>query len=66
MEYGEVHATDEFLNFRIKKKWNLTVGVKLESDLMSVNVISTDISSAELLDILKSYKKKKDIYECFF
>ena len=59
MEYGEVHATDEFLNFRIKKKWNLTVGVKLESDLMSVNVLSTDISSAELLDILKSYKKKK-------
>lgn len=59
LQIGEVHRTDSFDRLRLKKQWKLTVGVSVESEIMTVDVISDELSRDELLDILKSYKKKQ-------
>lgn len=59
MMYGEVQSTPAFDSLKLKKKWNMSVGVSVQNDLMNLSIISDDISVEELSDILKSYKKKK-------
>ena len=59
MALGEVHSTDRFLALRIRKKWNLSVGVSVKSSIMELSILSEDISPEELLDILKSFRAKK-------
>lgn len=59
---GEVFCTDRLKQMKIHKKAKFSVGVKLESGLMNLEVTSDEISNKELLDILASYKKKKKYY----
>ncbi len=56
---GAVHATDRFHNITIRRKPQMTVGVRMESDLLKLSISSTDLSEDELLDILGSYRKTK-------
>ncbi len=59
---GEVFCTDRLKQMKIHKKAKFSVGVKLESGLMNLEVSSDEISNKELLDILAGYKKKKKYY----
>ena len=62
MELGDVRCTKRFLGASKVNKVKVSVGVSLSSGLLDLNVSTEDVSAAELLDILKSYRKKKKYY----
>lgn len=57
-EYGEVFSTARFDSLGVKKKVKVSVGVRVQSDLLNLNLIS-DLERDELLAVLSSYKQKK-------
>lgn len=59
MNIGEVQATLAFKGMNVRSRINVNVGVSVESNLMDLEISSTDVTQKELLDILKSYKLKK-------
>ncbi len=59
MKIGEVRATERFKRLNIRKKPQVNVGVRLESDLLNLSVTSSEYSEEELLELLSSYRKKK-------
>ena len=62
MELGEVRCTKRFLGASKVNKVKVSVGVSLSSGLLDLNFSTEDVAPAELLDILKSYRKKKKYY----
>lgn len=62
MELGEVRCTKQFLNYRSVKPVKVSVGVSVSSGLLELDIATEDISHAELLDILNSYRAKKTYY----
>ena len=62
MRYGEVHGSDAFNRLRIRRTPMVSFGIALESDLLSLEVMSTDMSTEELLEILDSYRRKKKFH----
>ncbi len=59
MDIGEVHATERFKRIKIRKKPQVTVGVRVESDLLNLTVSSGEYTEEELLELIGSYRKKK-------
>ena len=59
LRLGDVHATDRFKRITIRRKPQMTVGVRMESDLLNLNLTSSELSEEELLEILRSYRRKK-------
>ena len=59
LKLGEVHATDRFQRVTIRRKPQITVGVRMESDLLKLKLSSTDLTEEELIDILSSYRSAK-------
>ena len=57
-EYGEVFSTARFDSLGFKKKVKVSVGVRVQSDLLNLNLIS-NLEKDELLAVLSSYKQKK-------
>jgi len=57
-EYGEVFSTARFDSLGVKKKVKVSVGVRVQSDLLNLNLIS-NLERDELLAVLSSYKQKK-------
>lgn len=57
-EYGEVFSTARFDSLGVKKKVQVSVGVRIQSDLLNLNLMS-DLEKDELLQVLNSYKQKK-------
>ena len=57
MSFGEVFASESFKKVRVLSKPNVTVGVKVESDLLKLNVDCGDIPPEELKALLSSYRK---------
>lgn len=55
---GEVLASDAFKRVRVLSKPNVTVGVRVESDLLKLNVDCGDIPPEELKALLTSYRKR--------
>ena len=62
MDFGEVHTTSRFDNLHIRRKWNMTFGVAIDSDIMTLEILTEDFSPEELYDILKSYKRRKKFH----
>lgn len=62
MELGEVNTTDQFRRLKIRDRAKVTVGVSVQSGIMDLEVLSEDLTSEELLDILFHYEKKKKYY----
>lgn len=58
IEYGEVFSTARFDSLGVKKKIKVSVGVRVQSDLLNLNLIS-NLEKDELLAVLSSYKQKK-------
>lgn len=61
MQYGKAHSTDSFDSIHIRKNYNFSMGVSIDNDLLNLEITSTDFTPKELLDIIKSYRKKKNI-----
>ena len=60
LELGEVSSTDRFRRMNIIQKPRVNVGVSLSNGLLNLEIITDDIPQAELLDLLKSYKTKRN------
>ncbi len=63
MELGEVRCTNRFRSRHTLKTVKVSVGVSVSGGLLDLNISTDDISSQELLDILKSYQLKKKYYK---
>lgn len=59
MQKFEVMATDNFKSKEIIKPKIVSLGVKVENDLLSVNLSQLNIDSAELEEIMAKYRLKK-------
>ena len=56
---GRVMCTEAFLALRIRRKWNLQTGVRMDNGLLSLDIESSDLTREELLDVLEGYRQKK-------
>ncbi|MDD6551939.1 MAG: DEAD/DEAH box helicase [Lachnospiraceae bacterium] len=59
MKLGDVNTSDQFNRLTVRRGWHLSVGVSVKSDLLSLNVLSSDIPMDELADVLTSYRAKR-------
>lgn len=62
MQFGDVQATDRFRSLTVKRKPQITVGVKLESDLLNLSISSDSLTEDELLDLLNSHRLRKKFH----
>lgn len=62
MELGEVHCTNRFRGTHTVKKVKVSVGVSVVSDLLELDISTEDVSQAELLELLNSYRSKKKYF----
>lgn len=58
-EMGEVVCTDRFQSIQVRRHLKISVGVSVEHDLLNLQILTDDLTSNELLDILRSYKQNK-------
>ena len=59
MKNFEVLATDNFKSKEIRKAENVTVGVKIENNLLDIDLNNLNFDADELKQIMKGYKLKK-------
>lgn len=62
MELGEVRCTKRFLQHHSVSRVHVSVGVSLSSGLLDLDVSIEDVPAEELLEILKSYRRKQKYY----
>ncbi len=62
MFYGEVKASKDFENLRIRKTPKVKLGVSVESGILNLDISTDDMSEEELLGLLDSYKRHKKFY----
>lgn len=62
MELGEVRCTKRFLGYHAVNHVKVSVGVSVSAGLLELNIATEDVPAAELLDILKSYRRKQKYY----
>ena len=62
MQKFEVLATDNFKSKEIKKPRIATIGVKVENNLLSIDLKRINIDVQELQDIMQMYKIRKKYY----
>lgn len=62
MTLGEVNSTDRFKRLRIRRMPKVSVGVSMESGLMDLSITLDDMTHEELLEVLKSYRRKKKYF----
>ncbi len=59
MELGEVNMSESFGKLKIHRSTKVSVGVKMESGLLDIDVTSDELTQNLLLEILSGMKKKK-------
>lgn len=59
----EVLATDEFRKKQVRTPKISSIGVKIENNLLSVDLSGIDLNPSEIEDIMKKYKLKKKFYK---
>lgn len=62
MQKFEVLITENFKMKEIKDKKVVTFGVKVENNLLSIDLSKISITSEEIMDIMEKYKLKKKFY----
>lgn len=62
MEKFEVLVTDNFKLKELKENKILSIGVKIENNLLNIDLSKISISSDEINDIMEKYKLKKKFY----
>lgn len=61
-QYCEIYISDALKRKNHLNALDIQVGVKIENDLLKIDVNSVDISAEEINDVLKAYRKKKRYY----
>ncbi len=61
-EFTEVFVSDAIASLQKSSSTALSVGVKLENDLLQLNFDALGISQEEVIDILKSYRTKRSFH----
>ncbi|MCD8021876.1 MAG: SNF2 family helicase, partial [Lachnospiraceae bacterium] len=59
---GEVQCTNRFRARRKIRRVKVSVGVSVSSGLLDLDITTDDVPQEELLDILNSYREKKNYY----
>ncbi len=59
----DVLATEEFRKRQVRSPKIKSIGVKIENNLLSVDLSGIDLSPSEIEDIMKRYKLKKKFYK---
>ncbi len=62
-EDADIYLSDSIKNYSYTKTLNLSVGVKVKSNLLSIEFMSDDIDPKEIYDILSRYRKNKKYYK---
>lgn len=62
MQKFEVLVTEDFKQKQIKKPKMTSIGVKIENNLLSINLENLNFDKIELKDILEKYRLKKKYY----
>lgn len=58
----EVNISDDFKKINVKYPRTMSMGVKLESNLIDIEINKLEFDTSELKDILASYKRKKKYF----
>jgi SNF2 family DNA or RNA helicase len=58
----EVNISDDFKKINIKYPRSMTMGIKLESNLIGIEIGKLEFDPSDLKDILASYKRKKKYF----
>ncbi|MEG0275089.1 MAG: SNF2-related protein, partial [Longicatena sp.] len=58
----EIYATDKFKKLQIKDSVNISMGVRIESDLLEINFDTFDFPVEELSQVLEAYRLNKRYY----
>lgn len=61
-EICEIYATEQFKKLRIKDKMRISLGVRIESDLLNIEFNTYDFPKDELMDVLQAYRLNKKYY----
>ncbi|TDW08368.1 helicase-like protein [Breznakia blatticola] len=61
-DYAEVFVSDAIKNFDKTKSVGIQVGVRIENNLLSIDLDSINCKPDELKDILKAYRKKRKFH----
>lgn len=59
LSLGEVRCTRQFSSMNVGRRIKMSVGISVSKDLLNLNIATQDVPPEELIDILKSYRKKK-------
>ncbi len=59
LNFGDVHATEKFEKLKLRNCPQISVGVKMSSNLLDLQVHPQELTPKELLELLESYRKKK-------
>lgn len=62
MQKFEVLITDKLKNKQMINTKSLNIGIKIENDLLNLNIGNLNLSESELKDIFKRYKLKKKYF----
>lgn len=58
----DVYVSSALSNMGTSKKYGITVGIGVEGNLLELNVYSNEIPASELMDVLKSYRRKRKFH----
>ena len=61
-QFCEVYISEELKKYTIKPKYDLSVGVKVNNNLLQIDINSIDLPSKEIIDMIKQYRKKKKFF----
>lgn len=61
-DFCKVYISDKLKHLTQKRSLNLNVGVRLDGNLLKLNISADDINSEEIGNILKAYHRKKKYY----
>ncbi len=61
-QYAEIYVTDALRKIGRSVNYSLSVGVKIENDLLELDIESIDIPKIEIAKVLEQYKQKKKFY----
>lgn len=56
---GDVRISDDLQHVHIRRNPQVSIGVRIKSGLMDLSISTHDMTNAELLELLESYRKKK-------
>lgn len=59
---GEVFASDRFKNMGVKRPSQMSIGVRLESNLLKIDIDTKELPLNEVMDALQQYNLKRKYY----